>query len=168
MSLSGAQTRYNADGFLMASQPVNDGRLSSLQIFRGGSLEYGDSYLVSPYNGAAIASANVENGVVMALSRALQLVRALGTPGPIFVTLALTGVKGRQMALPQHYGEPRFDYLSPPFDRDVIVAPDVVLQNVEEGPRYPSTLLPLINSIWQVADLPQSPYIRSDGVWRHN
>jgi hypothetical protein len=166
MSLPGGPHRYNADGYLVASGRLNDGSASYLQIFRDGSLEYGDSNLTTPSQGTAIPSANVEVGIIRALTHGLQLVRAMDTPDPIFVTLSLIGAKGRQMALP-NYG-PQFGYLSPPFDRDVIVAPDVLLQNVEEGHPYPSTLLPVINSIWQAAGLPESPYIRSDGAWRHS
>lgn len=168
MSLSGGEYRYNADGYLIASQRLPDGSVSYLQIFREGSLEYGDSYVTSAFRQTAIASANVETSIVITLGHALQLLRALETPEPIFLTLTLIGAKGRQMALPQHYGGAPHGHLSPAFDRDVIVAPDVLLQNVEEGQPYPSTLLPVINSLWQAAGLPQSPYIRNDGVWRHN
>lgn len=168
MSLTGGPHRYNADGYLVASGRRNDGSDSYLQIFRDGSLEYGDTNLTSVYQGTAIASADVEGGIVQALTHGLQLVRALDTPEPIFVSLSMIGARGRQMALPAHYGGARFNSLSPQFDRDVIVGPDVLLQNVEEGQPYPSTLLPLVNSIWQAAGLPQSPYIRNDGVWRQH
>src|SRR6185437_8061760 len=97
-----------------------------------------------------------EIGIICAISHGIQLVRAMDTPEPIFVSLTWIGAKGRQMALPPDHGSARFGQLSPAFDRDVIVAPDVLLQNVEEGTPYPSTLLPLVNSIWQAAGLPQS------------
>lgn len=168
MSLSGGPHRYNADGYLVDAGRRTDGSNSYLQIFRDGSLEYGDSNLTSTTFQAAIASAHVELGIIQALTHGLQLVRAMDTPEPIFVSLSIISAKGRQMALPQHYRASPFGHLSPSFDRDVIVGPDVLLQNVEEGQPYPSTLLPLVNSIWQAAGLPQSPYVRNDGVWRHH
>ena len=47
---------------------------------------------------------------------------------------------------------------SAPFDRDVIICPDMLIQNVEEGYPYASTLLPIVNAVWQGAGRGRTPY----------
>ena len=64
------------------------------------------------------------------------------------------------MALPQNltdYGLNRSSK-SEPFDRDVIVCPDMLAQNLEEGTPYPSTLRPIVDAVWQAAGRKETPY----------
>ena len=76
--------------------------------------------------------------------------------------MTLIGVKGRTMALPNH--GIHYNYQSDPFDRDVILCPDVLIRdNVEDEP-FAETLLPIINSVWQAAGMEKSPYLRN-GQW---
>jgi hypothetical protein len=165
MSLSPQNSRYNADGYLMASKDVTtDGaekRQSYLQIFRDGSLEYGDSYALDSSGDNRVVGSIFEQKIVMIFERALSLLGKLQTPQPVFVGLSLLGMKGRTMALPDGYGN--LCQESEPFDRSLILCPDVLIQNLEEGSPYRSTMLPIVNAVWQAAGLEKTPYF--DREW---
>jgi hypothetical protein len=55
---------------------------------------------------------------------------------------------------------------SHPLDRDLIQCPDVLVQNLSEATPYPSSLLPIVNSVWQAAGRPGTPYVDSVGNWK--
>ena len=163
MSLSQNTWRYNADGLLLQSITTDKGSLSYLQVFRDGSLEYGDSYVLELNGKGAIASAILESKIIQTFEKALSLLKLLEVPEPIFATLTLLDVKGCVMALPSN--RPFLKYESDPFDRDIILCPDVLIQNTSEGGPYPSTLRPIVDSVWQAAGLGYTPYTDSKLNW---
>jgi hypothetical protein len=158
MSLSPESWRYNADGFLLTSRETTDEGRSYLQVFKDGSLEYGDSYVLRWNGRGAIPSGILEEKLVATFEQALSLLKSLEVSPPIYVTLTLIGVKGAKLATPYYSDGDE----SHPIDRDVIVCPDVEIQNVAEDHPYPTTLLPIVNSVWQAAGIAQSLYIRQD------
>lgn len=163
MSLRAESMRYNADGLLYLSR-FNEGLHSSyLQVFRDGRLEYGDSYALLENSNGAIASMLFEPKIVETFEKALALLHLLNVPEPIYATLTLIGVKGMRMAAP--YSTRTYKAESAPFDRDIILCSDVLIQNVIEGRPYPSTLRPIIDSVWQSAGYGSTPYVDSNGNW---
>jgi hypothetical protein len=163
MCLTSQSRRYNADGLLFVSQRTTDNTQSYLQLFKDGALEYGDSYVFNSYGRDSIASAIFEGRIVKTFAQALNLLSRLDVSEPVYVTLTLVGVTGRTMALPYHGS--RFNYQSDPFDRDVILCPDVLIRNNVEDEPFAETLLPIVNSVWQAAGMEKSIYIRDDGQW---
>ncbi len=155
--------RYNADGLLLASEAFQDSGRSYLQVFREGALEYGDSYVLDNHGNNAIASQTLEEKLAHTFASALILLRHLQVPEPIFVSLALIGVKGRTLALPQN--AVYLSYQSDPFDRDLIVCPDVLLEHSSTDAPHPSLLLPLVNSVWQAAGRERTPFTDNQGAW---
>jgi hypothetical protein len=164
MSLSPENSRYNADGFLATSIKL-ERKQSYLQVFRDGSLEYGDSYVLNSLDGTTVPSQVFETKLIETFDGALSLLKQLEVEEPLFVTLTLVGVKGMTLALPAHLQT--WTHRSEAFDRDVIVCPDILIQNLSEGHPYPSTLLPLVNSIWQAAGRRETPFLdgRSGNIW---
>ena len=159
-------SRYNADGLVMALHRENKGNQQSyLQVFRDGRLEYGDSYQMSIDHQVPIASGCLEREIADTFVNGYNLLEKLEVEEPIFVTMSLIGMKGREMALPERFLRRRYLTSRCIFDRDVILCPDVQMKNVGEGYPYSTTLLPLINSMWQAAGLKQSPFIHDDGSW---
>jgi hypothetical protein len=151
-------SRYNADGLLFVlDTDARSTKQSYLQVFKDGRLEYGDTYQMNSEFQAEIPSALLEEAIAKAFENALRLMSILRIEEPIFVSLSLVGMKGRRVAGPPH--------LRCSFDRDVILCPDIRLENLSEGAPYPTTLLPIINSFWQAAGLVRSPYIADDGTW---
>jgi len=160
MSLRSEAWRYNADGFLLTSMETSDKGRSYLQVFKDGPLEYGDSYVLGSNSRGAIPSGILEQKLVDTFEKAMSLLKSLEVLPPIYVTLTLIGVKGAKLATPYYDS----GYESHLIDRDVVVCPDVeIQQSLEEHP-YSTTLLPLVNSVWQAAGIAQSLNIRR-GQW---
>jgi hypothetical protein len=80
----------------------------------------------------------LELAIQTVFHRTLELLRLLESPEPIFFTVTLLGAKGLPMGSTGHA-----------FDRDVIICPDVPIQDLSDGYPYPSMLLPIVDSIWQ-------------------
>jgi hypothetical protein len=161
-----AQTmRYNADGLLVLSNQTKNKRQSYLQIFRDGSLEYADTGMFDTANGISVPSQVFEQKIAETFTNAVWLLRELQVAEPIFVTLTLLGMKGRTMALPRNLQV--YGFTTEPFDRDVILCPDMLMENLAEGPPYPSTLLPVVDAVWQAAGRDRTPYLHErEGVWK--
>jgi hypothetical protein len=163
-SLTAQTTRYNADGLLLLSNPTKNQRQSYLQIFRDGSLEYGDSAALDSWGGGHVPSQAFERNIATAFKGAVGLLKELEVPEPTFASLTLVGMKGRTMALPDDpFG---WRTTTDPFDRDVILSPDMRIENLAEGFPYPTTLLPIVNAVWQAAGRDQTPYLNGGGVWK--
>jgi hypothetical protein len=163
--MSAQAMRYNADGLLILSNPTRNNRQSYLQIFRDGSLEYADTGMLDSANGISIPSQTFEEKIVQTFANAVWLLDEFEVAEPTFVSLTLLGMKGRMMALPQSHFLDRVT--SEPFDRDVILSPDMLIENLAEGPPYPSTLLPIVDAVWQAAGVERTPYLKiSEGVWQ--
>lgn len=165
-NLTAQATRYNADGLLMLSNQTSSKRQSYLQIFRDGSLEYGDSSVLDSLHGTHVASQTFEQKVATAFSSAVSLLKELEVTEPTFASLTLVGMKGRTMALPDNPYDWRTT--TEPFDRDVILSPDMRIENLAEGFPYPTTLLPIVDAVWQAAGIEQTPYINGAGVWKQS
>jgi hypothetical protein len=158
MSLSPEWSRYNADGFLLTSRESTDEGRSYLQVFKDGSLEYGDSYVLRWNGRGSIPSGILEEKLVATFGQAMSLLKGLEVSPPVYVTLTLIDVKGAKLATPYFAN----GYESHPIDRVVVVCPDVEVQHFAEDPPYPATLLPIINSVWQAAGIAQSLNIKQD------
>jgi hypothetical protein len=159
MSVSINNWRYNADGLLCFSIKTQEDRQSYLQVFRDGSLEYGDSYCLESSSDVNVRGVSFESKIVQAFGGAMALLKHLEITEPVFVSLTLIGMKGRAISLSV------FE-TSHPFDRDLILCPDVLVQNLSDATPYPSSLLPIVNSVWQAAGRPGTPYIDPGGNWK--
>lgn len=147
--------RYNADGILLLSNRTQSNRQSYLQIFRNGSLEYGDTIIFDSADGNHIPSQLFEQKIVERFADAVSLLKELEAPEPIFVTLTLLRMKGRVMATP----DALWAHTSTPFDREIILSPDMLIENLRNNSPTSETLQPIANSIWQAAGRERSPYL---------
>jgi hypothetical protein len=157
MSLSPDAARYNADGYLVVSQRTRESQLSYLQVFRDGCLEYGDTYALGSPGQAHVASQVFEEKIIKTFASALSLLNSLEVEPPIFVSLTLIGMKGRTMAMPQNWGN--MYQFSDPFDREIILCPDMLVQNAGDVNLNETTLLPIVNAVWQASGTEETPYL---------
>jgi hypothetical protein len=104
-------------------------------------LEYGDSNVLVSDNGL-IAGGYFEGKLACAFESALALLKRLQVDEPVFASLTLVGV-----------------------NREIILCPDISIQNMAEKWPYQSSLMPIINSLWQAAGLEKSPYLDQIGSW---
>lgn len=91
MSLSAQSERYNADGYLAVSKLTDDRTQSYMQIFRDGSLEYGDSYALDGAGGGDIRAKMLEEQIRQIFGAGRLLTRTLEAPVPVHV-LSITHI----------------------------------------------------------------------------
>ena len=164
MNLSTESKRYNADGLLFVSYMAKQNKQSYLQVFKTGALEYGDNNVLNCDNDSSTILGQVfEEKIVETFQNALRLLSMLNASEPVYTTLTLIGVKGRNMD--QRPITVNFNNMSPSFDRDVVLTPDVQIRDTPETWPFAETLLPIVNSVWQAAGKEKSPFIEN-GQWQ--
>lgn len=141
--------RYNIDGFLTYSS------YSYTQLFRNGIIEavyglrseeiYKEKFIYPTY----------EKNLIKALDIYLSTLKSLGVVPPIFVSLALHGVKGYLM----DYATEKVQRI----DRDVLLIPEVLIESYNVSAK--DVLRPCFNSIWNACGYPRSFNYDDKGKW---
>jgi hypothetical protein len=156
-TFSGASWRYNADGFLVYSVEGAGGNASYAQLFRNGCLEYGDGYILNVETDRGgpglIPGRAFEEKLVNAFGNALLVVNRLAIEDPIYFSCALIGVQGLRLSR----GNLEFIDVQHTFDRQIIQTPEAQIDRSERTP-YLTTLLPIVDSIWQANGYEQTPW----------
>ncbi len=159
--------RYNADGFLcLADTGAQFTAYGYTQLFRSGIVEYADGFCCnSPPTGGhpMIFGQELEKHMVNCYTDAINRFRIDGRREPLYVGFSLIGITGRaffvttmQSAFPQTAG----------INRDIFTSPEVFvdIDEPEESP-YGKTLLPLVDTMWQVGGRQGTPF-RPNGEWK--
>jgi len=161
LSLGGSfNYRYNSLGYVVYPGPSGYGYT---QLYRTGILEYVDGAVLNGQQTDSgqviIASALLEQKLVEALENTWSLIGPLGISPPLYMGVSLLKVKGSIMSQGGRF------FLAPMvFTEDVVTTPEIQIEAIEEPRPFQSTLLPVINSIWQAAGVEHTPYMRND-VW---
>jgi Putative DNA-binding domain len=145
---SGWNLRHNFDGFLTYTG-TNEPKTarSYAQIFRHGSIEAVEAYLLREDDGArTIPIDPFEDTLLEALPRYLALQKHLGVEPPLFIMLSLLGVVGYRVDT----GARRLPALS--IDRDALVIPEVMIESFECNPA--DVMKPLFDVIWNAGGFP--------------
>jgi len=158
--------RYNGDGFLATAQvgaePVAFGYT---QLFRFGSTEYADSQCyLQPFAGTKemILGVDLERQMVKCYEDAITRLRNFGLSGGLYVGFSLIGIADKAFySTPMRVATGRQDII-----RDDIFTSPEVLVDIGESASYPysATLLPLVDTMWQVAGLEGTPF-KSGETW---
>lgn len=160
--------RHNFDGFLTyAPLPESGTAHSYLQIFRNGSIEAVEAYLLRPRDDQRrIPSVTFEGELFDSLVRFLAIQKQLGVEPPLFIMLSLLGVSGYTMAVdPSRFpdalhfpwGEARS------IDRDALLLPEIVVEDFECDPA--EVMRPVFDAIWNAAGWPRSMNYDETGKW---
>lgn len=160
---AGRSTRYNVDGFVAASGS-GGGNMPSVSyslLFRQGQVEGVTCAPVSNSdNGLPILHGlGVEKEVLEAVQGYLQLLGSLGIAPPVSIHLSLLGVKGVRVAT-SRLTLPGWEGMT--IDRDVVVLPDVLLDNPASAAKG---LKPLFDAMWQSSGIDGSPSYTPSGEW---
>jgi hypothetical protein len=164
--------RYNADGFLCHSNRAivgplqkTDGYRGYTQLFRSGIAEYAFSHFYGPpINGPQtplIDGLYVEQTIVHCYEDAVGRYQRQGHTGTAYVGFSMVGIEDKQIYTtlrswtPREYGIRQNTFTSP----EVVVD----LNESEERP-YARTLLPLVDTFWQLDGREGTPFI-SDEQW---
>jgi hypothetical protein len=152
--------RHNFDGFLTYAQFSSSASAHSyLQIFRNGSVEAVDAFLLKSSSGK-IPSEAYEKDLLNALPRFLSIQKQLGVEPSLLIMLSLLGVSGYTMAVDHS----RFRWSDiHPIDRDALLVPEVVVESFEC--ELAEVMRPIFDAIWNAAGWPQSMNYDAAGKW---
>jgi hypothetical protein len=159
--------RYNSDGFLAYADTGQQGQCAAYaQVFRSGCLEFAEGYLLNAWHIAGkqflIPSIDFERTMASIFENGLEILNRMGVEDPVYVSCALVNVGGYRLSR-----ENFSDYLggTHAFDREVIVTPEILITDRREARPYKTSLLPIINSIWQANGYESSPFMNKPGGW---
>ena len=151
--------RYNLDGLLTHSVYKGDQAYSYVQLFRNGIIEALEASMLRPrQHGLFIPSVLYEQKLINSLKNYLSVLKTLTVEPPIFVFLALLGVKGYRMDISSQY---EIDELNA-IDRDNILLPEIPIENYEVIAA--DVLKPCFDSIWNACGFAGS-WNYKDGKW---
>jgi hypothetical protein len=159
-----ASHRYNADGFLCIGAPVAENRYCGYtQIFRSGIIEYANSSIFGPpHQGmpSMIFGQEIERQMVQCYKDALRRFQSQGQSSPVYIGFSLSGLTNKTIFS---------TLMSSVFQKSAIrenifVSPEVFIDITESEPHpYPKTLLPLVDTMWQIDGREGTPFKKPDG-----
>jgi hypothetical protein len=145
------RSRYNLDGFLVYDQVVEAPNTplvcrSYAQLFRSGTIE---AVAALDHPLGDFLSQDIEVMLIQALQGYVAQIKSLALQPPFFMMLTLLGVKGYRLwvhddEFPQALRGPGTNQ---PFDKDVMLLPDIVVENLETPAA--DLLLPALDALWQ-------------------
>jgi hypothetical protein len=162
MSSSGFDFRFNLDGYL-TFVPFSGSSVSYTytQLFRNGAIEAveGGACEIPDKPSTSICFGCYERYLIDGLEGFLKLQQELELQPPLFVLLALIGVKGRRLTT--EHGRV---WMRPhAIDHDLLVLPDVLVEDYAQSAA--AVLRPIFDAVWQSAGWPCSPNYNNNGQW---
>ncbi len=155
--------RINLDGYVTHGgrpyQATDGAEQSYCQVFRSGRIEAVYSGLVrEPKGTPVIASIWYEKVVLEATARYLKSLVDLNVSHPVVVMLCFLGARGAYMSV-----DIRYFGAAHPIDRDVVLVPDVVLEDPPTD--LPRALRPMFDAVWNACGIAQSLNYDQKGNW---
>jgi len=165
-------TRWNIDGLLAYNRSREDGPASAYaQLFRSGIYEGVDAEMVrtdlhEQYHSPFVYGYWLEKALNRDLANPLHVLQRIGVQPPIVVLVTVVGVKGYLML----GGERHIGQSAKRFDRDMLILPDVVLDQHLVDPReeLPRLMRPVIDAFWQAGGWSGSPDYDAEGRWQES
>jgi hypothetical protein len=159
--------RYNADGFLcLASTGPQFEAYGYTQLFRSGIVEYADSNCYGSPFGSGVDSMifgqELEKQMVTCYGDAVNRYRGQGRNDVLYVGFSLIGIANKSFYSTVSNLPFRQQSL---IRQDIFTSPEVFVDtnDPEESP-YERTLLPLVDTMWQVAGHQGTPF-KPNGKW---
>ena len=160
---SGWTPRYNFDGILTYERLPNEASVEAyLQVFRNGSVEAVDTYLLGRQRDSEsplIPSLSYEQEILSALPRFLSIQQLLGVEPPVFIMLSLLGVAGYTMGVSSRY----IIRERHPIEKNTLVLPDVLVESVDSD--IAEVMRPVFDTVWNAAGWARSMNYNDEGNW---
>lgn len=163
----GWNNRLNLDGVVTCSGGLSraDESLSYCQVFRSGQVESVYSGIVREDEGGRrfIASVHYEENIIMAVSKYLEVLKAIGVPCPLIIFISMVGVSGAFMWTS--------DTSTPDavaIDRDTIILSDIPIEDyslVGSEKDVAKTLRPNFDAVWNACGYERSMNFDTSGNW---
>jgi hypothetical protein len=158
---------YNSDGLLFSAE-VGDqsGAYGYTQIFRSGIVEYADSNVYGPIGDSdrMILGQAIERQMIHCYGDAIRRLREHEQNEDAYAGFSLIGVANK--AFFSTHTRRVFTRNVPTVTGNIFNSPEVLvnLNDPEESP-YSRTLRPLVDTMWQVAGLQETPFFKRNGEW---
>ena len=158
--------RFNIDGVYTYASGRGDSPAGGyVQCFRSGIVEAVDAWMIpsqSEKHPDGIPSLAFPQHLFAFVQRILQLLIAVDVAPPVAVMVSILGSKGIVLGV-----DMMMMLRSPlrPLDRDVVLLPDVVLQQLESVD-LPSVVRPVLDSLWQAFGMPVCQDYNEHGQWK--
>ena len=150
--------RFDLDGFVLQTLRSDPSLQSYLQVFRDGGIESVSGGLVVDERRTGFYMWGYEERIIQRFKTHQEFWRLLGITSPLLVGLSFSGLKGLKV-LQGPWGWAEQEAV---IDRDVVVAPEVVLSDLTSPPDV--ALRPIFDLVWNGGGWPGSPNYR-DGRW---
>lgn len=162
MYVSGYNRRINLDGLLSYSE-----KRTYCQIYRNGQIEaVASNFLHAGEEGQMIPSVYYEAIIVQRVVSYIKLLQSMQISGPFVIAVSMLGVKGAKMALGPGY----FSSNVTGIDRDVLILPDVLIEDTEtplSNDTVAKMLRPAFDVAWNACGFVQSLNYNENGDWKH-
>lgn len=160
--------RVNLDG-LVTNIAFKDHSIPSYtQLFRNGAIEAVDNFLLEKReeeDAKIIQSIAFEQAIIDTTTSFLTFLATADVDPPIAIFLTLTGVNGYRIGISQNMSwQYRRSPLNRTIDREVIQAPEIVIENYE-GNNIGKILRPMFDAIWNSAGWVGSLNYDAEGNW---
>lgn len=162
LGATGFDQHLNFDGMLTTTGDGTSRRPTPAycQLFRNGCVEAVRSYQ-SDSGPAPLNIQRIEELLVKRTRGIVSGLVALGLSPPFVVMPSLLGVRDVSII----YGPSKFER-PPPFDRDDLILPEVVLQDVSFQTGWADGFRTTFDVIWQGVGIRGSPGFDKEGAWR--
>lgn len=160
-----SSARFNIDGVYTHATAGGEASGGYVQCFRNGIFETVDAWMIpSPSDKYpdAIPSLAFPQHLFAFIERGLRLLATVEVVPPIAILVSVLGSKGIVLGL-----DTMMAFRSPlrPLDRDVLMLPDVVIQEVGSFDAAVS-LKPLLDALWQAFGMPRCMDYDEQGKWK--
>jgi hypothetical protein len=156
--------RYNADGYLGSAQVSNDFQAYGYtQLFRSGIVEYANSGCYFPVNSGKtmITGLNLEQEMVQCYQDAINRYRDQGVTESVYVGFSLVGIANKLF----YSTRSSLAFNHPPILQNIFTSPEIFVDlNDIETVSFSNTLLPLVDTMWQITGRAGTPFKQS-GEW---
>ena len=163
----GTNRRYNADGFIASARAGNAlEAYGYAQLFRSSRImEYADSgcFRSIGYGTeiSAIYGQFLEQQMVQCYKDAITRIRKEDRTEALYIGFSLIGIADKRFHVSLLRGQ--VVYIDNP---NVFISPEVFVDpNEPDEHPFPKTLLPLVDTMWQVTGLDGTPF-KLDGEWK--
>lgn len=165
----GCNWRYTLEGHLTYSSGgyEDEGERerkshSYVHLYRNGIMEFVEMSMLrwQAKFGLKIPSVLFEKEVIEAVTTASVTLKSMEVPTPIIVFLTLVKAKGYSMGVGNIYN---FDGGGHPIDRDVLVLPELVIENYDDDAG--KVLKPVFDALWNACGHQGSRNYNTKGEW---
>lgn len=156
VNVEGISVRYAFEGLEVTYYRRSNGYVL---LFRDGTLEAVDTSFfrrIMDRTGEPLVEHHFEMRLLYSIHRYLDVLADLGIVGPVSVSLALFGVRGRRLEVVRGEGPSAYvDFEGEPIGRDDLILPSAIISDV--GNAACEALQSAVDMIWNAAGVSRSP-----------